>query len=179
MSPKDDIEYVEKTYLPIDAQFTLLDIVSSRLGYAVIDTANAITCDQIAHLVMKSNKVSYPQLDKEKSQLKKAPYAYVQSSEQPEIETDISVFAIDDVAITGVKTEMNIQTLKDIREQSPFKYNTLHGWVSYDENSVEGYLPDQEGFDQSGKQAGKTSFMPGTAEKLVENAIDLLNEVHY
>lgn len=52
----------------------------------------------------------------------------------------------------------------------------MQNWVSFDGNSVQGYLPDQVGFDQSGKQASKTSFMPGSAEEMVANAIDLLEE---
>ena len=49
----------------------------------------------------------------------------------------------------------------------------MQNWVCFDGNSVQGYLPDQVGFDQSGKQASKTSFMPGSAEEMVANAIDL------
>lgn len=48
--------------------------------------------------------------------------------------------------------------------------------MSFDGDSVQGYLPDQEGFDQSGKQASKTNFMPGSAEEMVGHAIDMLKE---
>ena len=41
---------------------------------------------------------------------------------------------------------------------------------------VQGYFPDQEGFDRSGKQASKTNFMPGSAEEMVGHAIDMLKE---
>lgn len=41
---------------------------------------------------------------------------------------------------------------------------------------MQGYFPDQEGFDQSGKQASKTNFMPGSAEEMVGHAIDMLKE---
>ncbi len=81
-----------------------------------------------------------------------------------------------DVAITGVKPEMNIQSLKDIRADSPYAHNIMQNWVSFDGDFVQGYLPDQEGFDQSGKQASKTNFMPGSAEEMVGHAIDMLKE---
>lgn len=155
-----------------------LDVASSRLGVSVIDTANAISCDDV-HVVSYSNeKFEYKQLDKDK--LKSGPdpkvFQYVQSESKPTCTTDVSVFAIDDVAITGVKPEMNIQSLKDIRADSPYAHNIMQNWVSFDGDSVQGYLPDQEGFDQSGKQASKTSFMPGSAEEMVGHAIDMLKE---
>lgn len=81
-----------------------------------------------------------------------------------------------DVAITGVKSEMDIQSLKDIRADSPYAHNIMQNWVSFDGDSVQGYLPDQEGFDQSGKQASKTNFMPGSVEEMVGHVIDMLKE---
>lgn len=155
-----------------------LDVASSRLGVSVVDTANAISCDDV-HVVSYSNeKFEYKQLDKDK--LKSGPdpkvFQYFQSESKPTCTTDVSVFAIDDVAITGVKPEMNIQSLKDIRADSPYAHNIMQNWVSFDGDSVQGYLPDQEGFDQSGKQASKTNFMPGSAEEMVGHAIDMLKE---
>ena len=41
---------------------------------------------------------------------------------------------------------------------------------------MQGYFPDQEGFDQSGKQASKTNFMLGSVEEMVGHAIDMLKE---
>ena len=98
----------------------MLDVASSRLGVSVVDTANAISCGDV-HVVSYSNeKFEYKKLDKDK--LKSGPdpkvIQYVQSESKPTCTTDVSVFAIDDVAITGVKSEMDIQSLKDIRADS-------------------------------------------------------------
>lgn len=87
-----------------------------------------------------------------------------------------AAWLMPDIAITGVKPEMNIQSLKDIRADSPYAHNIMQNWVSFDGDSVQGYLPDQEGFDQGGKQASKTNFMPGSAEEMVGHAIDMLKE---
>lgn len=174
---KGGLEY-KKGFFDNEAAWLMLDVASSRLGVSVVDTANAISCGDV-HVVSYSNeKFEYKQLDKDK--LKSGPdpkvFQYVQSESKPTCTTDVSVFAIDDVAITGVKPEMNIQSLKDIRADSPYAHNIMQNWVSFDGDSVRGYLPDQEGFDQSGKQASKTNFMPGSAEEMVGHAIDMLKE---
>lgn len=49
-------------------------------------------------------------------------------------------------------------------------------WLILKRDFVQGYFPDQEGFDQSGKQASKTNLMPGLAEEMVGHAIDMLKE---
>ena len=172
-----DLAY-EHGFFSNDAGWTLLDMASSRLAVSVIDTANKIESGDIHKLSYTNQKFEYKQLDKDKLTSGSDPkvFNYVQSESEPTCKTDVSIFAIDDIAITGVKPEMNIQSLKDIREGSPYKYNIMQNWVSYDGNSVQGYLPDQQGFDQCGKQASKTSFMPGSAEEMVGHAVDMLKE---
>lgn len=160
------------------AGWLMLDVASSRLTISVVDTANKIECGELHQLTYANQKFEYKQLDKDKLLSGDDPkvFTYVQSEENPTCTTDVSILAFDDVAITGVKPEMNIQSLKDIREGSPFAHNIMQNWVSYDGASVQGYLPDQQGFDQSGKQASKTSFMPGSAEEMVAHAVDMLKE---
>ena len=177
MGSKGGLEY-KKGFFDNEAAWLMLDVASSRLGVSVVDTANAISCGDVHAVSYSNEKFEYKQLDKDK--LKSGPdpkvFQYVQSESKPTCTTDVSVFAIDDVAITGVKPEMNIQSLKDIRSDSPYSHNIMQNWVSFDGDSVQGYLPDQEGFDQSGKQASKTNFMPGSAEEMVGHAIDMLKE---
>lgn len=143
-------------------------------------TANRIETNSVHVVSYENRKFEYRQLDKDQMKAGSDPkvFQYVQSQDKPTCTTDVSVFAIDDVAVTGVKPEMNIQSLKDIRAGSPYAHNIMQNWVSFDGNSVQGYLPDQQGFDQSGKQASKTNFMPGSAEEMVGHAIELLKELY-
>lgn len=177
--PKGNLEY-KTGFFDAAAGFLMLDVASSRLAVSVIDAANGIETGD-AHVVAYENrKFEYKQLDKDKLKSGSDPktFQYVQSESKPTCTTDVSVFAIDDVAFTGVKPEMNIQSLKDVREGSPYAHNVMQCWVSFDGDSVQGYLPDQEGFDQSGKQASKTSFMPGSAEEMVGHAVDMLKSLY-
>lgn len=175
--PEGDLAY-EHGFFDNKAGWLMLDVASSRLAVSVVDTANKIECGDIHKLTYSNQKFDYKQLDKDKLLSGGDPkvFTYVQSESAPTCTTDVSILAFDDVAITGVKPEMNIQSLKDIREGSPYAHNIMQNWVSFDGASVQGYLPDQQGFDQSGKQASKTSFMPGSAEEMVGHAIDMLKE---
>lgn len=176
---KDNLQY-RKGFFDTAAGFLMLDVASSRLAVSVIDAANRIETGEVHTVGYRNEKFEFRQLDKEKLKSGSDPkvFNYVQSTFKPTCTTDVSVFTIEDVAITGVKPEMNIQSLKDIRAGSPFAHNIMQNWVSFDGDSVQGYLPDQEGFDQSGKQASKTSFMPGSAEEMVQHALDLLEEAY-
>lgn len=176
---QDNLRY-ESGFFDTAAGFLMLDVASSRLGVSVIDTANRIETNNVHVVSYENRKFEYRQLDKDQMKAGSDPkvFQYVQSQDKPTCTTDVSVFAIDDVAVMGVKPEMNIQSLKDIRAGSPYAHNIMQNWVSFDGNSVQGYLPDQQGFDQSGKQASKTNFMPGSAEEMVGHAIELLKELY-
>lgn len=175
--PKDNLQY-NKGFFDNEASWLLLEVASRRLALAVADTADRITCDNAHVITMKNEKHEFEMLDKDKLQSGPDPkqFVYEQNQETPTKLSDVSIFTIDDIAFTGVKPEMNIQSLKDIRNGSPYTHNIMQCWVSFDENSIQGYLPDQNGFDQCGKQASKTSFMPGSAEKMVDIAINMLQE---
>ncbi|MDZ4849610.1 MAG: hypothetical protein SGI77_09965 [Pirellulaceae bacterium] len=91
--------------------------------------------------------------------------------------TWLQVMRIGDVAIVGVPAEFFTKLGLDIKNRSPFR----HTYVAELANDWIGYVPDQDAFKLGGYQTwtGLHSYCePGTGERIVDNAIEMLNELH-
>ena len=90
--------------------------------------------------------------------------------------TWIQVLLIGDVAIVGVPAEFFTQLGMDIKRRSPFE----HTYVAELSNDWIGYLGNREAYDLGGYQLwmGLHSYAePGTGERLVEAAVEMLNRL--
>jgi hypothetical protein len=93
-----------------------------------------------------------------------------------ERETWLQVVLIGDVAIVGVPAEFFTRLGRDIKERSPFRET----YVAELANDWIGYLPDLEAHRLGGYQTwtGLHSYAePGTGERMVEEALKMLNEL--
>jgi hypothetical protein len=91
-------------------------------------------------------------------------------------ETWLQVLRIGDVAIVGVPAELFTQLGLDIKNRSPFRYT----YVAELANDWIGYIPNLEGHKLGGYQCwtGFHSYAePGTGERLVDEAVNMLKEV--
>jgi len=91
-------------------------------------------------------------------------------------ETWLQVLRIGDVAIVGVPAEFFTQLGLDIKNRSPFRYT----YVAELANDWIGYIPNREGLKLGGYQcwAGFHSYAePGTGERIVDEAVNLLKEL--
>jgi len=91
-------------------------------------------------------------------------------------ETWLQVLQIGDVAIVGVPAEFFTQLGLDIKNRSPFRYT----YVAELANDWIGYIPNREGLKLGGYQcwAGFHSYAePGTGERIVDEAVNLLKEL--
>jgi len=91
-------------------------------------------------------------------------------------ETWLQVLRIGDLAIVGVPAEFFTQLGLDIKNRSPFRYT----YVAELANDWIGYIPNREGLKLGGYQcwAGFHSYAePGTGERIVDEAVNLLKEL--
>jgi hypothetical protein len=91
-------------------------------------------------------------------------------------ETWLQVMRIGDVAIVGVPAELFTQLGLDIKNRSPFRYT----YIAELANDWIGYIPNREGHKLGGYQCwtGFHSYAePGTGERIVDAAIDMLKEL--
>ena len=62
-----------------------------------------------------------------------------------------------------------------VKEASPFACTFI---VGYSYPSYVGYIPTEAGFANGGYEADNSTFAPGTAEGMVENYLNMLNDMH-
>jgi neutral ceramidase len=93
-----------------------------------------------------------------------------------EKETWLQVMLIGDVAIVGVPAEFFTKLGLDIKNRSPFRYT----YIAELANDWIGYLPDLDAHKLGGYQVwtGYHSYAePGTGERMVEEAVKMLNQL--
>ncbi len=93
-----------------------------------------------------------------------------------ERETWLQVVRIGDVAIVAVPAEFFTQLGLDIKNRSPFRYT----YIAELANDWIGYIPNREGHKLGGYQCwtGFHSYAePGTGERIVDEAVDMLKEL--
>lgn len=91
--------------------------------------------------------------------------------------TVLQALAIGDVAIVGVPAEFFTVLGQEIKRQSPYRYT----YISELANDWIGYLPDRTAHALGGYQTwtGLHSFAePGTGERVVRQAVEMLQELH-
>ena len=96
---------------------------------------------------------------------------------EQEIETEVQVIAINDLAIVTLPGEMFVEIGLEIKRQSPFNYT----FVVELANDYVGYVPTAKAFGEGGYEtmfARSSKLVPEAAGQFVESAVRLLNNLN-
>ncbi len=156
----------------LEAGYEIVDRLGHEMGEAAIAIAGneaepeegteIFTASDSATLTMKAHD------DRAHGPVKEADF-------EPggEVELGADVICFGDTALVAVKPEINSQTEKELKEASPFAHTLLISMV----NGGMKYLPDKAAYDKVTYEALGSKVMPGSAEKWVSCAVDLLKSV--
>ena len=88
---------------------------------------------------------------------------------------DLYAWSFGEVAGAVIPYELFDTSGMQIKTQSPYTRTFICGysWPSYG-----GYIPTREGYANGGYEADNSNFAPGTAEGMVENYLNMLNDMH-
>jgi hypothetical protein len=90
---------------------------------------------------------------------------------------EVQVFAIGDFAIVALPGEIFVEFGLDAKQRSPFPTTAI---ISMSNQNI-GYLPDRTSFEQGGYETFRSRInwtAPGSGERLIDAAIDTLQELH-
>jgi len=87
---------------------------------------------------------------------------------------DIEVVAVGDVAFVMMPYEVFDTNAMFIKEHSPYKMSIIATCA----NSVSSYIPSAIAFDHGGYSVDRCRFVPGTAERLAQEYVSLLEKLH-
>ena len=88
---------------------------------------------------------------------------------------DLYAWSFGEVAGAVIPYELFDTSGMQIKTQSPYTRTFICGysWPSYG-----GYIPTREGYANGGYESDNSNFAPGTAEGMVENYLNMLNDMH-
>ena len=96
---------------------------------------------------------------------------YNLKDEPDERDLHITALAVGDAVIAGFPGEPFTEIGRSVKKHSPFTV-TLTACAA---NSYEDYFPMQDCFDEGGYETESTLYAAGTAERMIEASLDLIN----
>ena len=152
---------MEEVDLGVAAGLEIVDRLGDEMGNAAISLAGSISCEAEESAV-SSDRGSFTASERRMAQVS-------------EVTIDVSALRLGDIAFVGFKQELDAQTEKEIREGSPFDHTLLISFLNGDGK----YMPHDAAYDYNGGKGTyevlKSGFARGTAEKLADLALELLD----
>jgi neutral ceramidase len=90
-----------------------------------------------------------------------------------QLAVEISAIALGEVAFVGFPGEVFVELGLSVKRASPFPYTFPVELC----NDAVGYIPTRAAYDEGGYEATSSPFPPGTGERMVETALELLHEL--
>jgi hypothetical protein len=153
--------------------------IISRLGYkfaeSVLNCVNNMSADEdIVEVKRIGITVTCPRQKKPFAGFPEPSKNFVSISDG-EIETPVNFLQLGkNLALVGVKPELNGITAIEIRRDSPFQYTLIMQMV----NGGQKYMADRESYKRMSYEAMNSFFGEGAAEVLRKIICDKLNEIY-
>lgn len=156
-----------------EAGFVLLEAQGARLGAEVLKTAERISC--AAPIVKKGRRdfvCGAKVMERNLKNLRPTLSGeYIPDGTKG---AEVQAFAIGDFAIAGTRAELASRTAAEIRHASPYAFTAVATMV----DGGAKYMVDAEAYDRFTYGAMNSAFVKGSAEKLRDESIQLLRELH-
>ncbi len=150
---------MEEVDLGVEAGLEIMNRLGDEMGEAAIELAGSIACEANESVVSS------------------AVDSFTATERNKDVEVTVSTLRLGDIAFVGFKQELDAQTEKEIQEGSPFEYTLLISFLNGDGK----YMPHDAAYDYNdGRgtfEVRKSSFQRGSAEQLVELALDMLESL--
>ena len=150
-----------------------LEIVN-RLGREfaedVIPSLNQISCNRTETTVtVEETALSWGG----KGRIPLKPRKTVDFVQEREVKIDGNILTLGDIALVGLKPEVNCITAEELAEKSPYERTVLISMV----NGGQKYMPDATSYERITWEAQNSMMMPGAAEAWVNRVVETLHEM--
>lgn len=162
---------VRKVDLGVAAGLEIVDRLGRQMAGELAPVLEGICCGQAAPAIrLTRGGIDWPGKDRGRM----VPSSAVEYEEKGSERVDSAVMAIGDVALAGLKPEINVVTQKLLQGQSPFAHTLVVSMV----NGGQKYMPDRTSYERGTWEAQSAPLMPGAAEAWVAETAGLLRELH-
>ncbi len=154
--------------------FVLMEVLATRLGEKVAQTASNLTpMDFDSKMALCSKRFAYEGQRVTGADFRRPAKKCVYEPADT-VDAELSILTLGDIAIVCCGVELNVSSLRKIREGSPYKYTFLLEFAA----GGGGYLPESDFYDKVTFQSLKSRYAKGTEELLVGDIISTLKEQH-
>lgn len=154
--------------------FGICEQLGERLGKVVCEVVQKMTCSEVTDAI-KYDKVSFcvPGKEMERDLKKLHPVKELEYIPTAEKEVEVEAVCVGELALVGVKPELNCCSSIAIGTCSPFQ-NTL---VCTMVNGASKYMADQKSYERFTYEAMNSPFGKGAAELLAGQSLSLLESM--
>lgn len=162
---------VEKRDLGVEAGLKMVDRLGHQLAKDLLPTMKAIRCKEAAPAIVR-DKISVVWGGKERTPMK--PRKSVCFTKDGDVKIDGDLLTMGEIAIIGLKPEVNCITAEELAVKSPFDRTILISMV----NGGQKYMPDARSYERITWEAQSSMMMAGAAEAWVEAVCEKLKKMH-
>lgn len=155
-----------------EAGFPLLEAQACRLGAELVKVSGRIACTETS-VRQGRRDFTCPAQHMERNLRKLHPtrsYTYVPEGTK---EAQVQALAFGQFALVGTRAELASKTAAEVREGAPFAHTAVATMV----NGSAKYMVNAEAYDRFTYGAMNSAFARGSAERLRDEALSLLEEL--
>ena len=158
---------IREVDLGVREGLSIVDDLGRQMARELAPILETTRCEELAPLIkLDTGHIDWPGKARARQVLTRAA-VYTQEGTQ---RVDVLALAVGDVALVGVKPEVNTPTEAQLQAASPYKHTLVVSMV----NGGQKYMPDRASYEHSTWEAQSAPVMPGAAEAWVEKAVQVL-----
>lgn len=148
--------------------------IAARLGREfaedMIPVLNQIPCNRTeAAVAVEETALSWGG----KGRIPLKPRKTVEFIQERDVRIDGNILTLGDIALVGLKPEVNSITAAELAEKSPCEKTILISMI----NGGQKYMPDAKSYARITWEAQNSMMMPGAAEAWVNRVVEILHEM--
>ena len=153
----------------VQAGLEIVERLGSRMAQEIAPALASVCCHLTAPAIsLAGGGIRWPG----KGRGKMVPATAADYVEKGTEQVDVMTMVIGDVALVGLKPELNAVTEAQLQVASPYKTTLVVSMV----NGGQKYMPDMASYENITWEAQSAPLMPGAAEAWVEEAVRVLKQ---
>lgn len=157
--------------LGVEEGLKIVERLGNQMVQDILPTIRELVCDRTEALI----KVAETSMVWDgKGRLPMMPRKTVEFIKERDVEINGNILVLGDIALVGLKPEVNCITAQQLSEASPYEKTILMSMI----NGGQKYMPDAEAYQKITWEAQSSMMMVGAAEGWIQAVSNKLTELH-
>lgn len=161
---------VKSVDLGVEAGLKIVDRLGRQMAVDILHSVKEINCTASEPVIsLGSTSIVWGG----KGRIRMQPRKNVNYTYERDVKIDGNVLTIGDIALVGLKPEINCVTGQQLQKASPYADTLVISMV----NGGQKYMPDAAAYENITWEAQSSMMMPGAAESWIEAVVKKLREM--